>query len=310
MEETLSFEYLFVILLFLYYNRNTLGGGGISLDILAIYKKCRQLTKQHFFRILNIYLFVELLLFIINMIPNQLVSIILGIAVVTISHAYVVTSLKIVENHADEITFKDAFVGIREFARLFPSYIMRKVSLNFLGFVILLPAVLMIRFKTGFAIGEFLDWVRMIVVSGMDDLTGLSTVQNYLTSLPMVLSVIVSSVLTTVFSYGLAMVPYLVQKYEISWNEAMIKSWKMMKGHKRQLLILRFMFLPRMMFIYLLIIAFVDFFSFSTIISVMGSVVLSIYLPILLYQPQFEIANALFFQQLISQEKNQDLFKL
>lgn len=280
------------------------------MDILAIYKKCRQLTKQHFFRILNIYLFVELLLFIINMIPNQLVSIILGIAVVTISHAYVVTSLKIVENHADEITFKDAFVGIREFARLFPSYIMRKVSLNFLGFVILLPAVLMIRFKTGFAIGEFLDWVRMIVVSGMDDLTGLSTVQNYLTSLPMVLSVIVSSVLTTVFSYGLAMVPYLVQKYEISWNEAMIKSWKMMKGHKRQLLILRFMFLPRMMFIYLLIIAFVDFFSFSTIISVMGSVVLSIYLPILLYQPQFEIANALFFQQLISQEKNQDLFKL
>lgn len=280
------------------------------MNITSFIKKAEQLTKQHYQRITSIYLFVEILLLAINLIPNQVIAILLGIVVTTIPHAYVLTSLKLIDEKADDISFKDCLIGIKDFARLFPSYIMRKISLNMVSFIVLFPAVSIIRFKTGFAIGEFLDWIRMIVVSGMDDLAGLSTVQAYLTSLPMIISLCLSTILTAIFSYGLAMVPYLVQEYEVSWTESILKSWRMMKKHKMELFLLKMYYLPRVIVIYLLLPLILSILSFSMPLAICVSMVLSIYLPIIFYLPQTEIATALFYKELIKKEQHADLFEL
>lgn len=260
--------------------------------------------------LLPIYLLIELVLLGINMISQQLVAIVLGIAMVTISHAYIVTALKIVDNKENSIHFRDAFVGFRDFVKLFPSYIMRKVSLNFLSFLLLLPMVAFIRFQCGFSLAEFLDWVRIIVVNGINDPASLSIVQGYLTSLPLVISLLIADVVTSICSYGLAMMPYLVEEYDISWNEAIMKSWKMMKGQKRYLLMLRMCYLPRILLVYVVMLIVISLFSFSQFLATLFSLSISLYMGLLIYLPQVEIATCLFYKELIRKDRGLEMFRL
>lgn len=278
--------------------------------MLKIVHQANQLLKKHYMKILPIYLVIELLMLAVNLIPNQIISIFLGIGLATITHAYAITSLKLTEDKADEITFADCFIGIKSFARLFPSYMMRKVCLNLTSLILLAPALLLVRFRTGFALGEFLDWIRVIVVSGINELGSISLVSDYLTSSALVVNFALSSIITTILSFGLAMIPYLVEKYDIAWNEAILKSWSMMKGQKRNLFILQLYYLPRIMISYALVDLVSAILAFAPLLSILVSILLAIYLPLLFYLPHIEIATALFYQKLISQESHKDLFAI
>lgn len=280
------------------------------MNVRNIKKVADQYARQYFPKIMYIVLFVEIVLLSIQMISNQVVAILLGIASVTITHAYTVFSLKIVKQESEKISFKDSVVGITDFARLFPTYIMRKVSLNVLSIAILLPAIVFIRFKTGFALGEFLDWMRMIVVSGVDDLSGIQGITQYLSNEMMVFSLMISMVLTSIVSYGFALVPYLVEEYDISWYEAMMKSWVMMNGHKKDLFFLELLYVPRIILSFVTMRIVINIFAFSSFMMILASLVLSIYLPLFLYLPHMEIASAKFYQELISKQKQVDLFQL
>lgn len=262
-----------------------------------------QYTRRNFSRLIYIYLTVELMLLIVDLIANQLVAILLGVALVTFPHAYTVVSLRMTAQPAQEVSYVHTFVGLRYFAKLFPAYIMRKICLNLISFLILLPALLLIRFRSGFALGELMVWLRMIIVSGINDLFGLVIVVDYLTSPILIISLAIAAIVSTMTSYGLAMMPYLVEEYEISWNEAMIKSWRMMQGHKRDLLLLRLYYFPRMIFIYWIINL---IYPYQAIIAL----ILTIYLPITFYLPQVETAMALFYRYLHAQQKQGDLFAL
>lgn len=280
------------------------------MNLLAILKEAQSMIKRHMPRIIYIYLFIEILTLFVNLMPNQVIAIVLGVLLTTVPHAYVFTSLKLINHQEETIALKDAVVGFKDFARLFPSYMMRKVILNVVSLGILLPAILLIRFQTGFAIGEFLDWIRMIVVSGMDDLTGITVVQGYLNSMPVILSLCLSGIVTMILSYGLSLMPYLVQDYEISWFEAIQKSWKMMKGHKIEMFVLKMAYVPIMLLVYLTIVVVGQLLAFSPTLCLFVSLVMSIYLPIMLYLPQMEVAMALFYQKLQQQQKQPDLFAL
>ena len=123
-------------------------------------------------------------------------------------------------------------------------------------------------------------------------------------------SFIVASVVSSIVSFGLALMPYLVEKQEISWNEAMVKSWRMMDGHKKELFTLRLSYIPQMLLIFVTAQLVSSLFSFNLFLSTFIGIMLSIYLPIMLYQPHLEIATALFYKELIEQEDNPDLFAL
>lgn len=119
------------------------------MSMIKIIKETESLFRQHFHKLLPIYLAIEILMLAVNLISNQIVAIFGGIVFVTLSHAYVITSLKCVENRTAEIQFKDCFVGMTNFVKLFPAYIMRKLILNVISLCILSPGLLLIRFNTG-----------------------------------------------------------------------------------------------------------------------------------------------------------------
>lgn len=278
------------------------------MNVFKFRREANLLAYKNAGKIIPIYVFVELVLLSLLTVSNQIVAIILGLLLATITHAYVVSSLKIVENQV--VVLKDGLVGFSDYSRLFPSYFMRKLMVNLVSIIFLLPTIYLISKNTGFLYGDLLEWIQVIVVSGLEDLSIVSAVSEYLTSPIVIISFLLASFGSSIVSYGLAMVPYLVEKQDISWNEAIPKSWKMMRGHKRDLFYLRLTFLPQMLLISITVQLVVNLLSFSIFLSTFMSLVLSIYLPIMLYQPHLEIANALFYKELINQEEHPDLFVL
>lgn len=278
------------------------------MSMMKIIKETESLLRQHFHKLLPIYLAIEILMLAVNLISNQIVAIFGGIVFVTLSHAYVITSLKCAENRTDEIQFKDCFVGMTNFVKLFPAYIMRKLILNVISLCILSPGLLLIRFNTGFALGEFLDWVRVIVVTGINEINSLSIVSDYLTQPILIICFSLASVISSFASFGLSMMPYLVEKYDISWNEAIMKSWRMTKGKKRQILFIQLFYLPRILLVYLSVNIISSLLAFVPFLNISITIFLAIYLPLFFYLPHIEIAMALFYQNLISQEEHKELF--
>lgn len=279
------------------------------MDLLKIRQKSNQLALKNAVKLIPIFVFVELILLVLMFISNQIVSILLSLLFSTITHAYIVSSLKAIKN--EEISFKkDAFSGIRGYSYLFPSYIMRKLVINLASIILLIPTLYLIYSKTTFVPADLLNWVQFIVVSGVEDLYSISSIYPYMTSWLVILTFTFAIIIATILSFGFSMVPYLVEEQDISWYEAMMKSWKMMKGHKKELLLLRISYLPQTLLVFATIQLVSSILSFSLYLSTFSTLVLSIYLPIILYQAHLEIANALFYKELINKEENPDLFYL
>lgn len=278
------------------------------MDIVNIRRKANLIAYKNASKIIPIYVFVELVLLMLLAVSNQVLSIIAGLFLSTITHTYVVSSLKFVEEK--EVKINDVFVGILDYARLFPSYFMRKLLVNLVSVIVLIPVVIIIYKNSGFDIADLLTWLQILILSGLDNISTLSNISVYLTSPIIIGLVMLASLISSLVTFGLALMPYLVEKQDISWNEAILKSWKMMKGHKRELFYLRLSFLPQMLLISITVQFMSNITAFSTFLSTFISLTLSMYLPIMLFQPHLEIANALFYTELIKQEKQPDLFIL
>ena len=279
------------------------------MDLLNIRKQANRLAVKNAMKIVPIYVFVELILFSLILVSSQMLSIVLSLFFSTLTHAYVVISLKAVENEPIVIK-KDVLVGITGYSRLVPSYFMRKLVVNIISIFLLLPTIFLIQRQSGFMMGDVLNWLQMIVVSGIEDLSSFSSIYQYLVTPLVIFYFIVASVVSSIVSFGLALMPYLVEKQDISWNEAMVKSWRMMAGHKKELFTLRLSYIPQMLLIIVTVQLVSSLFSFNLFLSTFIGIMLSIYLPIMLYQPHLEIATALFYKELIEQEDNPDLFAL
>ena len=236
------------------------------MDLLNIRKQANRLAVKNAMKIVPIYVFVELILFSLILVSNQMLSIVLSLFFSTLSHAYVVISLKAVEDQSIIIK-KDAIVGITGYSRLVPSYFMRKLVVNIISIFLLLPTIFLIQRQSGFMLGDVLNWIQMIVVSGIEELTSFSSIYQYLVTPLAIFSFIVASVVSSIVSFGLALMPYLVEKQDISWNEAMVKSWRMMDGHKKELFTLRLSYIPQMLLIFVTAQLVSSLFSFNAIMT-------------------------------------------
>lgn len=279
------------------------------MNIRKIRKEANRLAVKNAAKIIPIYVFVEIILVLLMFVSNEIISIFLSLLSATITHAYIISSLKAVEGQEISVK-KDMIVGFSDYGRLFPSYFMRKILINIVSIILMLPTIYLIYSKSGLLMDDVLKWLQIIVVSGIEDITSFSSVAQYLTTPIVIISFVFSSAMSTIISFGLAMMPYLVEKQDISWTEAIMKSWKMMNGHKKELFLLRISYAGEMIFIFIIIQLITSILSFSLYLSTFSSLVLSVYLPIIFYQPHFEMANALFYNELIQKEANPDLFAL
>ena len=269
----------------------------MHISILDIKRKADFLSKKYYKNIYMIFLLVNALMVFIHLVSNSIISIILSFITVTTLHAYVIVSMKLIKNEPNTISVKDVLVGYKSFKKIFPAYLMRKIILSVINIVILIPGIFLISQQTKLTLMNLIDWIRVFMVGGME--TSLTWIMQGVTSFSnsVVFLFFVAIIITTVFSYGFALVPYLLETYDIAWNEALIQSWHLMKTHKRELLILQIMYVPRIILVNIITNLLLGLIGYSYIFGSLA-IYFYIYTPILLWIPQMQVANALFFEVL------------
>ena len=275
----------------------------MEISILQIKRKADMFTRNYFRKIYLIFLFVNMINVFIQLIPSGIISIALSFFTVTLTHAYTVVSMKMIHSEADQISFKDSFAGYYSFMKVFPAYLMKKITLTCISVIIVLPAFLLINNKLQLSLSDFINWMRLFIVGGFESSLNWIFEEFALNSILLVTSATISAIVTTVFSYGFALVPYLLESYDIAWNEALLKSWQLMKGHKRELLLLQFLYLPRMIISTLFTNLLLSL-AYVSPLFVTVPIFFYIYAPIILWLPQMQVATALFFEVLKTNDEN------
>lgn len=237
----------------------------------------------------NQLLKVLLIILILQIIPELLddfeilssLEVIFTIALIPISHGIIVSTLKIVKNKGDEIDLEDAFIGIRRYKDLFPTYIIFK-SISAIAY--LLPAIIIIGTIIGTINNQNID----IMSIDYNNLTNIMI--QYLINNPhyilllIIIYLVFLAISAFIDGYMLA-VPYLLEEYRITGFEAVKKSFNLMKRNIGNYLRLYLSFIPWILIFSTLRISSYIFleFNYMTLISFfIGILELMTYRPILL----------------------------
>lgn len=220
----------------------------------------------------------------------SLLSMILSLLFLPVSHGVVVSSLKMVRNNGMSVNDDDGLVGFKRFKELFPTYII----VYFFTFLLVFGICLILGGILTMLIGQTVSTTYMVPVGNTD----LSYLVNAILSSPshvilILIMFLLVLVVTFVVDAVLMPVPYLLEQYHLTGMNAVKTSVKMMKSHIFDYLKLYLSFLG-WMFLAALIEAFV-----SQLISVtlVVTVIVGLF-KIFTYLPLYYLSEAILFEEI------------
>lgn len=190
-----------------------------KINIKKIKGRARQvqnMNKAQYVRILLIIILLELIPKLFDIGKNILYSslyIIISIALISVSHGYIVSSLKMVRNQSQILTNDDAFVGFKRFKELFSTYLLKNVLTIVLGS----SAILILSIILGLFLAEASTKLSSQAVLSNDYTQIISSVANLPVSMLAVvlLFYLITIILMFVISSYFFAVPYLLERYHM-----------------------------------------------------------------------------------------------
>lgn len=281
------------------------------MDIKKIKQKANQMVlenKQEIIRIMSIIVVINLIPSFFESFDNTAMSALAGVASIlcaTFYHGYVVSGLKIARHNANEMTDDDAYVGIKRFKELFPTYIIK--NLISAGIVVICAIVLMIICMVAavvFVGGDIVD--LLLYPSSYYDFSSLGSGLVIVALLVLVAVAIVVIVAIFVNAYLFA-TPYLLERYHMKNMEAIKESYSFMKGHVKDYILLELSYLGWMILIVVIDALCSELLSFIPVLgSVIGSLVSGI-IAVYLYTPQYYTSLAIFFEEIAYRRYNENV---
>lgn len=270
------------------------------MDIKEIRRKSNQIYSINRKQIIPHYFYVGYVSLLAQYLQSGLFSFFVSIFLCPIAHGYVKCSMKLVDQENPILDYHDSLIGIFEFSRVAPAYIMRKFVILSISFFISLPVIFSIhQIVPGFNIHWFSFLGSAFIQTEFflpDFRMALSIMNNPILVIDLLCSIIVYLSLSTIYMP----IPYVMELEEFSWIECIIYSVKLMKGH-----ILSFFQLYMQFFIrhcvYWIITGFVLMFigSINEFVSLF-CLISSLFIYIELFKGRFEIAKYLFYKEIRS----------
>lgn len=250
------------------------------------------------------------LLMLIGLVPSlfdgdnalmELISFILLIVFLTFEHGYVVSSLKVVRNNAQNLSDDDVFVGFRRWKELFPTYLVS--SLVLFGVTMISAIVLIVIFMILF--GSAIGNMSTIVLSNLNMAQSNPTalVQLLIQYAPSLVTVImlvtiIMLVIIVVFSVLLFAMPYLLEQYGMTTTVALKESVALMKGHIWDMIKLELSFLGWMILVAIVQGAVEYLLSFIPVLGSMIAAIAGVFVAVYTYMPRYVLSQAIFFEEL------------
>ncbi len=199
-------------------------------------------------QILPVFIFIGILQMIPSNIGNEFVYIVLMILFCPASQGYITSSLKLYHDQIEEIqTYDDGLYGMRKWPQLFSTYLTYNLTRGFLLLGVSIIYFVVYIFIVGNKWVQLIDLFNQFSVSIIDSMQEEALVMQML---PLVLSLVIPLLIILAIVgvlYYLNFFPtfYLLEDQGLKGREALEQAKVLMKGNKKQLLMLQIHYLGK-----------------------------------------------------------------
>lgn len=285
------------------------------MNIYDIKRKANELLVNHD-KLFKVLLYIGIIQAIFSAVSTLfdgvvggIVSLIITILTLTLSHGAIVASLKTVNNMEEYIDEQeDTLVGLKKIGHLFPTYFLYDFIIGIISFVVGVIGFIVIMAVSSVSIEQFL---QLFTVSLNGNTISQAQILNMADSFSNVFSIFMLVVCLIVFisiyfSLRFGLFNYILQKYDMTGMAALKESSRLMKGNKWTLFKLEFSFFGWM--ILSAIIAGVIAMILESILPVPFLVtliesILTAFVSIYLYEMKLNVCVAVFYEELDYEDK-------
>ncbi len=266
------------------------------MNIKNIRKQANQIYLKYRQQIIPEFFYVGYVSLLAQYLQSGLFSFFVSLFLCPISHGYVKCAMKLVDEENTHIDYHESMVGILDFARVLPAYLMRKLIILFVTFLVGLPVFLKYY---GSAPTWSLGWLSFLGEAFIQTDLFIPDFEMVLAiiSQPWLCVVTILSIFCYLFLTALFMpVPYVMELDEFSWNECMQFSVHLMKGKMLDYFKLYIAYLPRHIIYWGLTgLMLMTIGSWNEILMLLCFVI-SLFVYIGVFKGRFEIAKYLFYK--------------
>lgn len=273
------------------------------MRISDIKYKASQVLDLDKTKILKVFIFVGILSAICSYVSNSipglfgsLLNLAVLIGTLTLSHGYITTSLKVVNNRYDEVDIQeDGLTGIYRFKELFGTYFIQ----NFFMMIVILVFVLLgfVMFKgmiSSSTIEEIRNVIGLDAKAIMEVTFSNQAIREILDAVgAFFLYAIVIAAIIVVFSANFALTFFILEKYKIKGVSAMKESIRLMKGYKKTYCLLFLSYIGWMFLALLIENILFRFFPIPIFTSIIGVVIANV-----LYSAKLHVSLAVLYEEI------------
>ena len=285
------------------------------MNIYDIKRKANELLVNHD-KLFKVLLYIGIIQAIFSAVSTLfdgvvggIVSLIITILTLTLSHGAIVASLKTVNNMEESIDEKeDALVGLKKIGHLFPTYFLYDFIIGIICFVVGIIGFLIIMSVSSVSIEQFLQLftitINGITVSQAQIVNTADAFSNVFSILTLVICLIIF--IAVYFSLRFGLFNYILQKYDMTGVDALKESSRLMKGNKWTLFKLELSFLGWMILSAIIAGVFTMLVEIIIPISFLASLIesiLTVFVSVYLYEMKLNVCVAVFYEELDYEDK-------
>ena len=285
------------------------------MNIYDIKRKANELLVNHD-KLFKVLLYIGIIQAIFSAVSTLfdgvvggIVSLIITILTLTLSHGAIVASLKTVNNMEESIDEKeDALVGLKKIGHLFPTYFLYDFIIGIICFVVGIIGFLIIMSVSSVSIEQFLQLftitINGITVSQAQIVNTADAFSNVFSILTLVICLIIF--IAVYFSLRCGLFNYILQKYDMTGMAALKESSRLMKGNKWTLFKLELSFLGWMILSAIIAGVFTMLVEIIIPISFLASLIesiLTVFVSVYLYEMKLNVCVAVFYEELDYEDK-------
>ncbi|MCD7894049.1 MAG: DUF975 family protein [Erysipelotrichaceae bacterium] len=253
------------------------------------------------------YLRILIIVMLLNLVPTifsgytstfaTIIYYIVSFLFLTVSHGYIVSSLKMVRNNGITLSDDDAFVGFRRIKDLFPTYLLQEViSVVVMIIYFIICIIIFAIFGSSFMNISYLASASTSTDAMVNYILNLFMTSSSFSTLVLMM-LLIGVVLMVIVSLFLFAVPYLLEEYHMGPVECVKESFSMMKGHLWDLVRLDISFWGWMILVGIIEMLLSSLLSFVSIGGLIASIIAGI-IAVYTYVPRYQLSIAIFFEEL------------
>lgn len=268
------------------------------MTLREIKRKSDQVYKDNREPILSEYFLVGYVSLLAQYLRDGFFSFFVSLFLSPLSHGYVKHSIRLIDEEKPVLTYKDSLIGIFDFPRVAPVYLVKKAFVIIAMIVCAMPTLNIIKDKFSTISWKLVGELGNMLLQSDFLVPQLAKVTIIFNNVTILLNIAFCAIVYFIISALLMGVPYIMELEDYSWSESFVLSMKMMKSHMFRYfglcLSYSFRYMTYWLITGILLVTIGSFNEFFMLFCMVGS----LFLYIEIFRARFELSKYLFYKEI------------